>query len=182
MMAALSAGIGGVVVWRSAALIAEQERVFLRGQSRSAELLAEARQVLAGGGTSSWQIARPQMIWLSHGAGSTMVDADGRSYVDMHGGYGVGVADTVMRNLNAKLSEAQLEQVGGGWYPMYIGGYGFGGFGDGMAAITDAIPTSEIATSPQSSASLWRAAASRTTRASGGTCGRIRASARSRCA
>ncbi|HEX6256131.1 MAG TPA: aspartate aminotransferase family protein [Euzebyales bacterium] len=73
-------------------LIAEQEQVFLRGQSRSAELLAEARQVLAGGGTSSWQIARPQMIWLSHGAGSTMVDADGRSYVDMHGGYGVGVA------------------------------------------------------------------------------------------
>lgn len=73
-------------------LIAEQERIFLTGQTRSAELLAEARTVLAGGGTSSWQIARPQMIWLSHGEGSRMVDADGRSYVDMHGGYGVGVA------------------------------------------------------------------------------------------
>jgi glutamate-1-semialdehyde 2,1-aminomutase len=73
-------------------LIAEQERIFLTGQTRSAELLAEARRVLAGGGTSSWQIARPQMIWLSHGEGSRMVDADGRSYVDMHGGYGVGVA------------------------------------------------------------------------------------------
>ncbi|CAN5755716.1 aspartate aminotransferase family protein [soil metagenome] len=73
-------------------LIAEQERIFLRGQSRSAELLALARQVLAGGGTSSWQIARPQMVWLSHGDGSKMIDADGRSYVDMHGGYGVGVA------------------------------------------------------------------------------------------
>jgi len=64
----------------------------------------------------------------------------------------LGVADTVMRNLNAKLSEAELQQVGGGWYPMYIGGYGFGGFGEGMSAITDAIPTSQIATSPQSSA------------------------------
>jgi glutamate-1-semialdehyde 2,1-aminomutase len=73
-------------------LIAEQEHQFLRGQTRSAELLARARRVLAGGGTSSWQIARPQMVWLSHGQGSTMVDADGRSYVDMHGGYGVGVA------------------------------------------------------------------------------------------
>lgn len=73
-------------------LIAEQERIFLAGQERSAELLAEARTVLAGGGTSSWQIARPQMIWLSHGRGSTMVDADGHSYVDLHGGYGVGVA------------------------------------------------------------------------------------------
>jgi glutamate-1-semialdehyde 2,1-aminomutase len=55
-------------------------------------LLAEARKVLAGGGTSSWQIARPQMIWLSHGDGSHMIDADGGDYVDMHGGYGVGVA------------------------------------------------------------------------------------------
>jgi len=73
-------------------LIAEQERAFLAGQTRSAQLFAEARTVLAGGGTSSWQIARPQMIWLSHGAGSKMIDADGRSYVDMHGGYGVGVA------------------------------------------------------------------------------------------
>ena len=73
-------------------LIAEQERLFLRRQHRSAELLAEAQTVLAGGGTSSWQIARPQMIWLSHGEGSHMIDADGAEYVDMHGGYGVGVA------------------------------------------------------------------------------------------
>ena len=73
-------------------LIEEQEHIFLEGQERSTALLAEARTVLAGGGTSSWQIARPQMIWLSHGQGSTMTDADGRTYVDMHGGYGVGVA------------------------------------------------------------------------------------------
>ncbi|MGI8575475.1 MAG: aspartate aminotransferase family protein [Egibacteraceae bacterium] len=74
------------------ALIAEQEQIFLRRQTRSAELLAQARGVLAGGGTSSWQIAEPQMVWLSHGGGSKMVDVDGTSYVDLHGGYGVGVA------------------------------------------------------------------------------------------
>ena len=74
------------------ALIAEHERRFLERQPRSARLLAEARTVLAGGGTSSWQIARPQMIWLSHGDGAHMIDADGGEYVDMHGGYGVGVA------------------------------------------------------------------------------------------
>ena len=73
-------------------LIAEQERLFLGRQHRSAELLAEAQTVLAGGGTSSWQIARPQMIWLSHGHGSRMVDVDGCEYVDMHGGYGAAIA------------------------------------------------------------------------------------------
>jgi glutamate-1-semialdehyde 2,1-aminomutase len=73
-------------------LIAEQETRFLQRQARSAELYAQAQHVLAGGGTSSWQIARPQMIWLSHGLGSHMVDVDGYDYVDLHGGYGVGVA------------------------------------------------------------------------------------------
>jgi uncharacterized membrane protein YgcG len=63
----------------------------------------------------------------------------------------LGVADTVMRNLNAKLSEAELEQVGGGWYPMYVGGHYYG-FGEGLSVVSDAIPTSQIATSPQSSA------------------------------
>ncbi|HSK95433.1 MAG TPA: aminotransferase class III-fold pyridoxal phosphate-dependent enzyme, partial [Euzebyales bacterium] len=73
-------------------LIAEYEQRFLERQRQSAELLGRARKVLAGGGTSSWQIARPQMIWLSHGDGPHMIDADGVEYVDMHGGYGVGVA------------------------------------------------------------------------------------------
>ena len=29
-------------------------------------------------------------MWISHGAGSKIVDADGIEYVDLHGGYGVG--------------------------------------------------------------------------------------------
>ena len=47
---------------------------------------------LAGGVTSSWQITAPQPVWLSHGLGSKIYDVDGNEYVDLHGGYGVGLA------------------------------------------------------------------------------------------
>jgi glutamate-1-semialdehyde 2,1-aminomutase len=73
-------------------VIAEQERIFIERQPESARLAAEARQVLAGGVTSSWQISRPQPVWLSHGSGSKLYDVDGNDYVDMHGGYGVSLA------------------------------------------------------------------------------------------
>ncbi|MGH2736359.1 MAG: aspartate aminotransferase family protein [Actinomycetota bacterium] len=73
------------------ALIDQQEAAFFGRQRRSADLLATAQAVLAGGATSSWQIARPQMIWMSHGEGSHVVDADGIEYVDLNGGYGVGL-------------------------------------------------------------------------------------------
>jgi len=72
--------------------IAQQERIFVERQPRSAEMSARAAQALAGGVTSSWQITRPQAIWLSHGAGSTIYDVDGNSYVDLHGGYGAALA------------------------------------------------------------------------------------------
>ncbi|MBA3430595.1 MAG: aminotransferase class III-fold pyridoxal phosphate-dependent enzyme, partial [Actinobacteria bacterium] len=71
------------------ALIEEQEAIFLKRQPESARLLERARESLAGGVTSSWQIARPQAVWISHGAGSKVFDADGNEYVDLHGGYGV---------------------------------------------------------------------------------------------
>ena len=73
-------------------LIEEQERALVARQPRSAELLARAQGSLAGGVTSNWQISLPQPIWLSHGAGSRVWDADGNEYVDLHGGYGVNLA------------------------------------------------------------------------------------------
>jgi glutamate-1-semialdehyde 2,1-aminomutase len=73
-------------------LIEEQEQAFLARQPRSARLLERARSSLAGGVTSSWQISQPQAVWLSHGRGSRVVDADGHEYVDLHGGYGVNLA------------------------------------------------------------------------------------------
>jgi glutamate-1-semialdehyde 2,1-aminomutase len=39
--------------------------------------------------TSSWQITRPQPIWIDRGLGSKVYDVDGNEYVDLHGGYGV---------------------------------------------------------------------------------------------
>jgi len=71
--------------------IAEQEAAFLRRQPRSADLVARARRSLAGGATSSWQIAEPQAVWLTHGTGSKVYDVDGTEYVDLHGGYGVSL-------------------------------------------------------------------------------------------
>src|SRR5919108_1678661 len=74
---------------RLEALIEEQEAIFKARQPRSRELLERAGRSLAGGVTSSWQISRPQAVWISHGAGSRVWDADGNEYVDLHGGYGV---------------------------------------------------------------------------------------------
>ena len=72
-------------------LIEEQERVFAERQPRSADLRTRASRSLAGGVTSNWQISRPQAVWLSHGRGSRVWDVDGHDYVDLHGGYGVGL-------------------------------------------------------------------------------------------
>ena len=73
-------------------LIAAEEQVFLARQPRSTELIALAREHLAGGATSNWQIAKPQAVWMSHGCGSKIYDVDGTEYVDMHGGYGASIA------------------------------------------------------------------------------------------
>lgn len=73
-------------------LIVAEEAIFLRRQPRSSELVTEASRYLAGGATSSWQVAQPQAVWMSHGAGSKVYDVDGNEYVDMHGGYGAAIA------------------------------------------------------------------------------------------
>src|SRR5258706_5879341 len=77
---------------RLGAILSEKERIFIDRQPESARLAAEAREALAGGVTSSWQISRPQPVWLSHASGSKLYDVDGNEYVDMHGGYGVSLA------------------------------------------------------------------------------------------
>jgi glutamate-1-semialdehyde 2,1-aminomutase len=72
-------------------VVEREEQRFVARQPESARLVSRARTVLAGGATSSWQIAEPQMIWVTHGTGSKVFDADGAEYVDLHGGYGVGL-------------------------------------------------------------------------------------------
>jgi len=82
----------GDLAARLDSVVAEQEVVFLERQPRSREFIERARRSLAGGVTSSWQITRPQAVWLSHGSGSKIYDVDGTEYVDLHGGYGAGLA------------------------------------------------------------------------------------------
>src|SRR5215472_12662681 len=75
-----------------AEIISEQEHIFICRQPESGRLASQATSALAGGVTSSWQIARPAPVWLSHGSGSKLYDVDGNEYVDLHGGYGVSLA------------------------------------------------------------------------------------------
>ncbi len=91
-------------------LIASEERVFVERQPNSRALLERARHSLAGGVTSSWQITTPQAVWISHGAGSKIFDVDGNEYVDLHGGYGAGLAG----HAHPAIVEAVQAQVGRG--------------------------------------------------------------------
>lgn len=86
-------------------LIAEQEAIFLARQPGSASLTARAGRSLAGGVTSSWQIHRPQAIWISHGKGSKVYDVDGNEYVDLHLGYGAMAAGHAHRSVVAAVSK-----------------------------------------------------------------------------
>ncbi|MFZ0173528.1 MAG: aspartate aminotransferase family protein [Acidimicrobiales bacterium] len=92
------------------ALVAEQEEVFLARQPNSRALSERAGRSLAGGVTSSWQITRPQAVWISHGTGSKIFDVDGTEYVDLHGGYGAGLAG----HAHPAIVEAVRRQVGRG--------------------------------------------------------------------
>ena len=91
-------------------LIAREEDAFLARQPRSAAMAERARRSLAGGATSSWMIARPGTVWISHGQGSKVYDLDGTEYVDLHAGYGVmlvghahpAVVEAVQRRVRAR--------------------------------------------------------------------------------
>ncbi len=73
------------------ALIEDETALFVSRQSGSAAMTERAR-TLAGGATSSWQIAEPHAVWISHGAGPKVYDVDGNEYSDFHGGYGACLA------------------------------------------------------------------------------------------
>ena len=91
-------------------IIAEQEEIFVRRQPKSHRLAEEARQHLAGGVTSSWQITAPQPVWLSRGRGSKVWDVDGNEYVDLHGGYGAALAG----HAHPAIAKAVTEQAQNG--------------------------------------------------------------------
>jgi glutamate-1-semialdehyde 2,1-aminomutase len=73
------------------ALIAREEAVFMARMARSSAMWERATNVMPGGVASSWASSRPVPVWVSHGLGGHVWDADGTEYVDMHAGYGVNV-------------------------------------------------------------------------------------------
>jgi glutamate-1-semialdehyde 2,1-aminomutase len=108
MQAAISSSTAADVTL--AQIIDEQERIFTARQPESRRLAGLAAASLAGGVTSSWQITAPQPVWLSHGLGSKIYDVDGNEYVDLHGGYGAGLAG----HGHPAVVEAVCEQVARG--------------------------------------------------------------------
>jgi glutamate-1-semialdehyde 2,1-aminomutase len=58
---------------------------------KSGEFVEEAKQVLPGGVTSSFQEHSPHPIFIVEGQGSKVVDLDGNEYSDFHNGFGVMV-------------------------------------------------------------------------------------------
>ena len=74
------------------AVIEAETAAFLHRQPASRRYHQRALRSLAGGATSNWQIAEPQAVWVSHGAGSKIYDVVGCEYSDFHGGYGVSLA------------------------------------------------------------------------------------------
>lgn len=73
-------------------LIKDEEARFLERSPQAASYAKRANAVLPGGVTSSWQISRPQPIWIDEGRGSVVRDVDGNEYIDYHGGYGAMLA------------------------------------------------------------------------------------------
>ena len=73
------------------AVIAQETEDFVARQPQSRVLRHRAHR-LAGGVTSSWQIAEPQAVSLGHGRGPKVYVVDGIEYVDLHGGFGVSLA------------------------------------------------------------------------------------------
>lgn len=86
-------------------LIEKEERTFIERAPEATRLDTVARGSLAGGVTSSWQISRPQPIWIDRGLGSRVWDVDGNEYVDFHGGYGAMLAGHANPAVVAAVSE-----------------------------------------------------------------------------
>jgi glutamate-1-semialdehyde 2,1-aminomutase len=88
-------------------LIAAKEAEFVARTKKSVAKRQVAREHLAGGVASAWQDCRPVSVWIERGKGSKIWDVDGNEYVDLHGGFGVGLAG----HAHPAIVKAVTEQV-----------------------------------------------------------------------
>ena len=73
---------------RIAELTAREAARLNERTARSAETYDRAREVLSGGVASSYQLRDPWPIYVSHGSGPLVWDADGNEMIDFHNGFG----------------------------------------------------------------------------------------------
>ena len=72
--------------------LARRELAALNDRTRASEaLFRRASRVLPGGVASSFQLSDPWPVYMAHGEGSRVWDADGNEYVDFHNGFGAMV-------------------------------------------------------------------------------------------
>jgi glutamate-1-semialdehyde 2,1-aminomutase len=72
--------------------LARRELEALNERTRASEaLFRRAARVLPGGVASSFQLGEPWPVYMTHGEGSRVWDADGHEYVDFHNGFGAMV-------------------------------------------------------------------------------------------
>src|SRR4051795_11509054 len=74
---------------RLRALIDRERAILLERTPASQAAFERAVTVMPRGVPSSFQAADPRPVYLSHGAGARVWDADGNEYVDFHNGFGV---------------------------------------------------------------------------------------------
>jgi glutamate-1-semialdehyde 2,1-aminomutase len=89
----------------------ERERQRLDARTgASSSLYERARQTLANGVSSTYQVREPWPIYVSHGEGSRIWDVDGTEMIDFHNGFG----SMVQGHAHPAIVAAVRERVGRG--------------------------------------------------------------------
>jgi glutamate-1-semialdehyde 2,1-aminomutase len=72
--------------------VARREFAALDDRTRASEaMFRRASRVLPGGVASSFHLREPWPVYMTHGEGSRVWDADGNEYLDLHAGFGAMV-------------------------------------------------------------------------------------------
>jgi glutamate-1-semialdehyde 2,1-aminomutase len=91
--------------------LAERELEALNDRTRASEaLFRRAARVLPGGVASSFQLREPWPVYMTHGDGSRVWDADGHEYIDFHNGFGA----MVQGHAHPAIARAVAARVGEG--------------------------------------------------------------------
>ncbi|HVF54235.1 MAG TPA: aspartate aminotransferase family protein [Actinomycetota bacterium] len=91
---------------RVASLLSKEISTYRTRTPRSMELYSRASAAMPLGVASSFQVAEPYPVYLSHGSGSTVEDIDGNRYIDYHNGFGTMVVGHAHPAIQAAITRA----------------------------------------------------------------------------